>query len=126
MVEKILRLTGTIPANSPAGTAVTLDIADLQVDPNVTMKQINLPAGLLKKAWVTSASSVDAVLFIVNQKGARQSLGTETTIQESTVYNPNTIKNFALAGGTYSFIAVTTRSSGSSAVPLTFFVTVEV
>ncbi|MEM3265545.1 MAG: hypothetical protein QXH07_06280 [Thermoplasmata archaeon] len=121
-----LLVTFVTGASDPAGTRYSGVIKNLNANPNVSLNTITVsgPHTLTRASVPAAPSPGNLAIAITSDEGGKASLGTETDITQTTVFNPNTAKQIPLKGGTYSFEAVSTAPGPSSSTTINMLVTI--
>ena len=116
----------TTGVSDAAGTRYSGTIKNLNANPAVALNNLQIVgAHTLTRASVPAAASAgNLALSITSDEGGKASLGTETDITQTTVFNPQTSKVIPLKGGTYSFDAVSTAVGPAAATTISMLVTV--
>ncbi|MEM0143561.1 MAG: hypothetical protein QXL94_06385 [Candidatus Parvarchaeum sp.] len=119
-----LMVNFSVAASAAAGTRIVGSIYNLSQNPSQALTTINLTGHTITKAYVPAAAEAgNLAFFAVNPNGSVALLGTETSLTQTTVFNPNTIKNIMLqTAGDYGFAGVLTNTAGSSAVTVSLMV----
>jgi hypothetical protein len=114
-------LTATVPANSPAGSRVTVNFQEDPSQAAVSVFQIPLDRSLvIEDIYVQATQGVDGVLLIY--KNGDQLVAQTPNVNSMLVSNPSRtrVSPFVLTSGDrLSALYVTTAAAGSSAANIT-------
>ena len=116
----------TTGVSDAAGTRYSGTVKNLNANPAVSLNNLQIvgPKTLTRASVPAAASSGNLALAITSDEGGKASLGTETDITQTTVFNPQTTKAIPLKGGTYSFDAVSTAVGPASATVISVLITI--